>query len=161
MNRLSRIMLLLVGGWVIQPATAIASEGRIHYMCDAILAQKQDQLYIRGLARWTQDGLVMADFTCPAAIAHKTYLPLMLLIDPARFKNPEDGALFSSKTETHKRAEKAIFQIIVKGKLRCVQSFKFEANEQDEIVSGNGYGGLGLIKCKVSNGLILKLYEIQ
>lgn len=131
-------------------------------VCDLdIKGSSPRSVSVRGLARRTSDGLVMVDYTCPAAVEGTSRLPTLVLIEEPAFAREADKMVYQDRRKSLSLSRRTLYQMVVRGALTCSPKFQYRTNEQNEYVAGNGYGAYGLIKCSLRGALVSEMYVIE
>jgi hypothetical protein len=128
-------------------------------VCHAATMKSARLMSVRGTGEIGKDGLVIGDVTCPVARSSDLSIPALIAIEVRSF---DSGAIESEfrRLETNE-ANSALVQVLARGDLKCVSSFLTRRNETGEILSGNGYGTNGLIKCKLLAARLVALQEVH
>ena len=141
-------------------ASHSAGAGRAVDICTALQSGSRRGVTLRGTGRITPDGFVLGDQTCPVAKTSKDELPTIILVEIASFSSTSDQTTFE-KSQSSRHGVSNPFQTLIRGDLNCRTSFRFQTSDNGEIVTGNGYGANGLIKCKLVKGQVLVLRELE
>src|SRR5689334_2228391 len=137
-----------------------AGAGRTVDVCTAIENGSHDGVTLRGTGRITPDGFVVGDRTCPVAKTTKDELPSVILVEIVSFSTNSDKATFD-KSHFSRHGVSEPFQALVHGDLKCQATFRFQTSDDGDIVTGNGYGSNGLMKCKLVKAQVLMLRELE
>lgn len=127
-------------------------------VCDTSAISKAQNVNVRGTGYFGRDGLVIGDATCPMAGSGPVLIPALILINVAKYTSPELKAKYQSKEETAPR--RALFQLLARGKLDCKSKLRFAYNNSGEIVSGDGYGFDGFIRCELREAQLMVFEEL-
>jgi len=113
-------------------------------------------MVLRGVGSMTRDGFVIIDRTCPVVTSKDDELPAMVVIKDLKFQNIAEKRQLD---EAHfsKEGVSVPYQIMIRGKVSCQNNFQFRISDDGEIIAGNAFGSLGLIKCSMRNGFVMRL----
>jgi len=137
-----------------------AGASRAVDVCTAMEGGSHDRVTLRGTGGITPEGFVMGDRTCPIAKTSKDELPSVILVEIVSFSSMGDKATFE-KIHVSRHGVSDPFQALVHGELKCQGSFRFQTSDDGDIVTGNGYGSNGLMKCKLVKAQVLMLRELE
>jgi hypothetical protein len=73
-------------------------------------------------------------------------MPTVVLVETPKFSSP------MSEAEARNLSEKEVYQGLIEGTLQCRDPFRVSKSDDGDITSGNGYGVLGLYRCRMTNG---------
>jgi len=114
------------------------------------------QVSIRGTGgKSSREGPILFDYTCPAATAEDFVLPTVVLVDTPKFSTQEIAEIFRNLSE------KSVYQAVIEGRLECRARFTVKRSDDGDIVAGNGFGTLGLYRCRMTVGNFLVLHVIK
>ncbi len=133
----------------------------VQCICDAATKRADGEVVLRGTAGPTRDGLVLVDYTCPAAQTNEQVLPLLILVNVSGFASDADRDLYAAKQSLRLKGGQAVLQMVARGRLQCKRPLRFRTNEQGEFLEGDGFGTHGLIKCRLQKAHILVMRDIE
>jgi len=129
-------------------------------VCTVTEGGSREGVTLRGTGRITPDGFVIGDRTCPLAKIPTAELPSIILVDVAAFSSKSDQAMFE-KIHFSRYGVSDPFQALVRGDLKCQVNFRFQTSDDGDIVTGNGYGPNGLIRCRLLKAQVLVLRQLE
>ena len=135
------VAAMLVAGSALQSAP---DPPRILGVCAAVKSNGAQLIMLRGLGRVGEGGFGLFDHTCP--LVADTEQPVVAIV---LLKLPEDSLRARELMLTT-----ALHQLVVEGRISCIERFQLEANR----ISGNGFGNYGRIACKLE---VTRLLEVE
>jgi hypothetical protein len=137
---------------------AIAAE-KVKDVCSAVRTSADGRVTVRGLAQFSRDAFILGDLTCPVYKSDDLRIPALIQVEVRSFAS---GALKDKFLADSVKASKCtFFQVIVSGQLQCRPQLRFRRSDDGDVVSGNGFGPDGLVKCKLSSGRLSAFEELM
>lgn len=129
-------------------------------VCGAVKVGTRAEVLLRGLGRYTKDGLVMGDFTCPVAHGKDFDLPAMIQIEVTSFVSDRVKGTFEKSIDRNDYKGPFV-QMLVRGTLSCPAKFSVSKGDDGDIAFGNGFGELGLITCQLKKARVLLVHKLN
>lgn len=106
---------------------------------------------VRGGGRLKDDGLLLADLSCPIAIGNDS-LPRTIAVGVERFSDKERAAEFARWLDS---VQRPVVQAVVAGNITCHELRGTVPSER------RGFGSSGTISCRMDNAVVEKIVRID
>lgn len=117
-------------------------------VCGAGAAKSPAEVVVRGTGTvWPKEGLVIFDYFCGGA-ARSEALPESILIGRPTTPDHEIAEELAGLRDGD------VFQMVVSGRLECRRPFLLRRSDDGDITNGNGFGALGLSRCRINSPIV-------
>lgn len=82
----------------------------------------------------------------------------MLLVVPEGIKRVPGGRRYYEAVD---EKSKSLYQVVARGRLECVPDFRVRKADDGDPVAGNGFGGLGLLPCRIEVAIFEAFGELR
>ena len=123
-------------------------------VCSGAELTQSGIITMRGTGGISREGTMLFDYTCPVGEGNGFTLPTVVLIVTPAFADQAIAKQFQALPN------ETVYQARVEGRLECRNPLRLRRSDDGDIVSGSGYGELGLYKCVLRDARILSLRVI-